>query len=354
MENIIYMNEKVSQSTASKDKIDTGDRKSISFSQFQVWLKCPHAWKLSYIDKMRKFENSIHTAFGTAIHEATQTFVEKLYTEGSRAADGVDMIKIFDDVFKNELSGRKMVSIKDADGNYILNENNEKTYKEIEEPVNVSQDEIDEFTKQGHLILSTVGSMEMRQKYFPPKKYELVGIETPINLPIMNNLAFIGYLDIVLRDVNTKKIKIIDLKTATRMWNKYQQNDVSKLWQLLFYKAFYSKQYGVPLKDINVEFVILKRTLLEGVSFPESRIQKVVPPSTKNFIDESMESLLKFIGECFNEDGTYNTDGKFYKNPHKGKTKYSNCKYCEYSCKAGGPCDRKEGTYLSNSNEQKD
>lgn len=334
----------MSTSEAEKVKLDTGNRKSISYSQFSTWLKCPYAWKLGYIDKMTKYESTIHTCFGTAIHEAIQTFLLKLFGEGSIAADEVDTIQIFQDVFVKELKGERKVSCKDSEGDYILDVDGNKTYDTVSEPVKYDQEQFDEFVEHGKLILNTITDFANRQKYFPVNKYELVGIEIPINMDVMHNLCFIGYLDIVLKEKKSGKIRIIDLKTASRMWNKYQQNDMGKIYQLLFYKAFYSKQFGIPISKIDVEFLILKRTLLEGVSFPESRIQKVVPPSGKIMVDEAVTELVNFIKSGFTPEGDHNKYGVFRKNPHKGKTRYSNCKYCEFSCKNGGPCDRKEGT----------
>lgn len=330
-----------SESIAEKVKIES-DRKKISYSQFSTWAKCPWSWKLGYMDRLNKYEPSAHTAFGTAIHEPIQTFVHALYTEGSRAADSIDCIGIFERVFNEELKGKNKVKKLDSDGNAILGADGKSEYEDVENPVQITDGEKAEFIEHGHLILNYFTSLENRIKYFPNKKYEVVGIELPINMPVMNNLSFVGYLDIVLRDTSTGKIKIIDLKTSTRMWNKYQQNDMSKIMQLTLYKAFYSKQFGVPLNKIDVEFVVLKRTLLEGVSFPESRLQRVTPPAGKMVVNDSVNLLVEFIENCFTEDGKYNTTGKFRKTPHKGNTRYSNCKFCDFSIKNGGPCDRKE------------
>lgn len=330
------------ESNIQKEKINSSGRKKISFSQYQTWLRCPYAWKLSYVDKLRKYENTIHSAFGSAIHEAIQMFVKELYTNGIRAADQLDVLYIFNSVFNKLLKGDTEVACRDVDGNYILDDAGNKIMELVSNPIKTTDEEVSSFMEEGNQIITSIISMECRRKYFIPKKYELIGIEIPINIPVLNKLSFIGYLDIVLRDIKTKKIKIIDLKTSTRMWNKYQQNDISKIYQLLFYKAFYSKQYSTLLKNIEVEFIILKRNLLEGVSFPESRIQRVVPASSKNYVDESIESLLKFITECFSDSGEYNTDRTFNKTPHKGKSRYANCKYCDFSCENGGICDRIE------------
>jgi hypothetical protein len=295
------------------------------------------------MDNLRKFEPNIHCCFGTAIHEAIQTWLDVLFEKGKREADGVDVVAIFKEVLDKELSGENEVSRKDDDGNYILDDNHEKIYDKVYQPITLESGQKEEFTEQGELIINHVTSHAIREKFFSPDKYELLGIETPIDMDIMNNLTFVGFLDIVLREKISGKIKVVDLKTSTRMWNKYQQNDITKINQLLLYKAFYSKQYGVPVAKIDVEFIVLKRTLLENVSFPETRTQRVVPPSGKMMVDDAVGSLVEFVHNGFTPEGAYNKEGKFRKNPHKGKTKYSNCKYCDFSCKKDGPCDRQEG-----------
>ena len=47
--------------------------KRVSYSQYNQWVTCPHKWKLNYIDELRQFTDSIHTMFGTSMHEVLQT-----------------------------------------------------------------------------------------------------------------------------------------------------------------------------------------------------------------------------------------------------------------------------------------
>jgi len=326
----------------TKQHQNTGKRKSISYSQFSDWVKCPYMWYNGYVLKKKKYEPSIHTAFGQAIHEPIQMFVKLLYTEGSAAADGLDLIQMFETVFDKELSNEKQRSVKDDDGNYVLDSDGNKTFEMVGSPLEVSDEIRSEFLTQGKDILTTIQSYTNRKTIFPANRYECVGIELPINISIKNNLSFIGFLDIVLRDKVSGKHVIIDLKTSTRMWNKYQQSDALKLYQLLLYKAFYCKQYQIPLNKIGIEFLVLKRMLMENANFPEKRTQKVVPASSKAFVDEALVHLIQFVDECFTENGQYNTDAIFRKTPHKGKSRYSNCRYCDFSNLNNGECDRKE------------
>ena len=77
----------------------------------------------------------------------------------------------------------------------------------------------------------------------------------------MNNLEFIGFVDVVLKEKNKNKYRIIDIKTSYSGWNSYMKEDLTKTMQLSLYKAFYSKIFNVPLSAIDVEFFIVKRNL---------------------------------------------------------------------------------------------
>ena len=44
-------------------------QKNVSYSQMSIFRGCPHRWKLQYKDKIKRFTSSIHTVFGTAMHE---------------------------------------------------------------------------------------------------------------------------------------------------------------------------------------------------------------------------------------------------------------------------------------------
>ena len=85
-----------------------------------------------------------------------------------------------------------------------------------------------------------------------------------------------GYIDLVIRDTIHNMYKIIDLKTSTNGWNKYQKSDPLKTSQLIIYKEYYAKQYNVSINNIDVEFMILKRRLFESSAFHRKRVQKIV------------------------------------------------------------------------------
>ena len=275
-------------------------KKRTSYSQYSNFIKCEYRWKLDYLEGKRVYEDSINTCFGTVMHETIQEYIKILYTKDVKSADEMNLKKMFRELFLKEMTDKKM---------------------------DTSSDDYTDFVYDGEDIIDAFCTSSTRMKHFPSKKYEFVGVELEIDMPIKNNVSFVAYIDLVLKDKTTGKYKIYDFKTSTQGWNSYQKEDETKYSQILLYKAFYSKKYKVPLENIEVEFFILKRKLIENVSFPQSRIQKFVPTSRKSDIAHVLNRFSDFIDKGFTPNGEYNKNSVFYKNPGKAK---KNCKYCPH------------------------
>ena len=300
--------------------------KTVSFSQYAKWLKCPMDWKLSYMDKLSVFDMSINTAFGDGVHVALQEFLTVLYTKGASEADALDCYGLFRKEFDEGVIKLK-AGIAEKVAKFSLTEGvTPEKIEEYKKENEVTDEQVAEFQNDGKVILEHVISPAVRLKHFPSKVYELVGVELPLEIPIRGGtITYKGYLDIVLRDRMTKRILILDFKTSTFGWNKYQKADRTKIDQLLLYKRFYNQLYKTPMSDIEVEFFIVKRKLLEDVAFPQQRIQRISPPDGKLSIKEVETTFLEFINECFDENGEHNKGGVVPRNPYKNK---KNCKYC--------------------------
>ena len=291
---------------------------SVSFSQYSMWLKCPMQWKLSYIDKLAPYKASIHTTFGTAIHAALQEYLRLLYTTGTAEADALDAFGLFKKEYEEGLKDLK-----------IATEEQLKLTEEERDSLDlITQDTVKEFENDGKVILDHVLAYAQRGKHFPSKKYELVGIELPLEIPLRGGtILYKGFLDIVLRDKFTKKILILDFKTSTRGWGKWGKQDRTKIDQLILYKRFYNQMFKIPMSDIEIEFFIMKRKLLENVEFPQSRIERFSPADGKMSVKQVETSFLEFINNGFTLSGEYNKSEIFRKTPGKNK---KSCKYCPF------------------------
>ena len=84
-------------------EINFAFQKNISYSQMSIFRNCPHRWKLQYKDKIKRFTSSIHTVFGTAVHEAMQHYLDVSYEKSFAAADReINMEEYFQEKFIGE------------------------------------------------------------------------------------------------------------------------------------------------------------------------------------------------------------------------------------------------------------
>ena len=278
----------------------------ISYSQYTMYANCPRMWKLNYIDKLAEYSQSIHTLFGSAFHETLQAYLTIMYKESAVAADKEDWYKILKDFMAKEY--RKALAMgQDKDFTNAF--------------------EMGEFYQHGVDILDFV--LKKRGVYFAKKDHELIGVEVPldIRMEVNPNVKFKGYIDLIIKDKRDNTYKIIDIKTSTMGWNKYQKADKTKTAQLVLYKSYYAKQFNVPIENIRVEYFIVKRKLWENTDFPQKRVQLFTPASGKPTLNKINRSVDEFVRTSFNEDGSYNTNRVY---PAVGGKNKKNCKYCEF------------------------
>jgi len=285
-------------------EINYGFQKNISYSQMSMYRKCPHQWATQYKEGNKRYSPSIHLVFGTTMHEAIQHYLDVMYDKSVAEADRIDLDEYFNEVYIREYKK-------------ALKTNNNEHFS--------SPAEMREFYDDGITILDYFKSK--RGAYFSKRKTHLVGCELPILMPpnpAFPNTLYMGYLDVVLYNENTDKFTIIDLKTSTRGWKDKDKKDEEKQYQLLLYKEFFSKQYNIPIENIEIEFLILKRKLYENLDFAQKRIQSFKPAAGKIKLSRSHKAINEFINECFTTTGDYK-ERSFDKNPSKW-----NCGFCPF------------------------
>ncbi len=286
-------------------------QKNISYSQMSIFRGCPHRWKLQYKDKIKRFTSSIHTVFGTAVHESMQHYLDVAYEKSFAAADREINIE---DHFQNAYISEYQAQYK---------KNNNEHFSDASE--------MREFFEDGVAILEWF--KKKRSRYFSKKGTYLVGCELPIIIApnkMYSNVLYMGYLDVVTYHEETETFKIIDIKTSTKGWNDYAKKDEDKQYQLLLYKQYFSEQYGIPLDKIEIEFMILKRKVLdiddENIMSPYQayRVQQFTPPSGKIKLGRAKSAINNFINECFTSNG-----GIKEKTYPKTPSKWT-CNFCPY------------------------
>jgi hypothetical protein len=267
-----------------------------------MYNECPKKWSLQYVEGHKQFTSTIHTVFGTALHEVVQHYLTVFYEQSSTAADQINTSEMFEDKLREEYT---------------------KQYKSNNKQHFSSPDELREFFEDGVEIIRDFS--KNKTKHFSKRGWWLIGCEVPISLhpdTKKPNIIYQGYLDIVLYHEPTNKIYILDLKTSTSGWNDKQKKDENKQFQLILYKKFFSEQFNFPIENIEVEFFIVKRKLFESDDFVIRRIQKFRPPSGKVKINRATQTLQNFIDQAFDLNG-------YKKVEHKPQVN-NNCKWCVF------------------------
>jgi hypothetical protein len=284
----------------------------VSFSQYSMWSSCPHQYKLNYIDKLGESSSNVHTIFGSAMHETIQHYLSVMYGVSKKQADEINMDKLLLERMRENYKGEA---------------------EKMSEGTPCTQEQLEEFYGDGRRILQWLN--KHMHKFYSKSGFELVGIEIPLNATIKPGVHFIGFIDIVLRDLASNEIIIIDLKTSTMGWNQYQKADKMKNSQIILYKKYYSELFSIPLQKIRVEYQILRRKLPEDSAFPVPHVSKHVPAHGSPTVTKVYDEFMQFINTVFDDDGKFK-DIEFPKVPGAAK---KNCKFCEFGNR--GICDKK-------------
>lgn len=275
--------------------------KSISYSQLSLYANCPKRWKLDYADGLRKYEQNINTIFGSAFHKTIQHYLTTMYNISAKEADSIDINEYLKEALQEEY---KTALSKNGNTHFTTSK------------------ELADFYMDGIAILKYFKNH--RRVYFSARKQKLVGIEVALKIPLNDFIDFIGFIDVVIQDVETGRIKVFDIKTSTRGWSKDQKKDLSKTAQLVLYKNYYGQQLGVDPDMIDVEYLIVRRKINEDGDFPMKRIQTFIPSSGKPTRNKVQKMLTEFVSNAFTIEGDYNLNGNF------PAISSSACKYCPY------------------------
>jgi hypothetical protein len=253
----------------------------VSYSQYTMWTSCQQQFKLNYIDKLGESSANIHTIFGSSMHEVLQHFLTVMYGVSKKQALTLDLETMLKDKLVEHFTAEK---------------------NKMTEGTPCQKEELEEFFGDGRQILTYFKSK--LDKLYSKSGYELVSIELPLNAEVRPGIHFIGFIDIVLKEISSGKIIIIDLKTSTSGWSKYQKSDKVKTAQMLLYKKFYSEKFNVPMDKIDVEYQILKRKISDTTEYTIPRISKFVPPNGKPSVNAAWKGFMEFVDTVYNEDGT--------------------------------------------------
>ena len=293
---------KVKEVWESKLKQSPSKNKHISYSQLVNYTTCPKKWHWQYVKKLIPYTPSIHTAFGTAMHETIQTWLEVLYYDKVKTAEEMDL-------------------------HSLLYENMMKTYR-VEKAKNGHQhfsnaDELQLFYLDGIHILDYI--KKKRRVYFSTKGTYLAGVETLLYQELRPGVKFKGFIDLVFYNEILDQWTVVDIKTSTSGWNKYAKADDKKKAQVLLYKKFFSEQFDIPIEKITVEYFIVKRKIPVEADFAsmQKRVQEFRPSEGPRKMKQAVQMMEKFVKETITDDGNF-IEKDFLPTPS-----IDSCKFCE-------------------------
>ena len=268
----------------SKIKQSPSKNKHISYSQLSTYNKCPRLWELQYLRNLVPYEPSIYMVFGTAFHETLQTYLETLYMDKVKAANDLNIKTIlYDNMVKAYKSAKAM-----SGHEHFSNET-----------------EMYSFYRDGLSIMDWI--KKKRAGYFSSKTMQLAGIETLLYQEIRPGVVFKGLVDLVFYHPNSDRWTIVDIKTSTRGWQDKAKKNPNLTAQVILYREFFAKQFGIDKDKIDVEYFIVKRQIPKNADFASmrKRVQQFSPASGPRKTKQVLEAMNKFIADTVDENGEY-------------------------------------------------
>lgn len=119
-------------------------------------------------------------------------------------------------------------------------------------------------------------------------EYEIVGTEIEFQVE-MHGETLIGSIDLLLRNKETKELKVIDYKTSKR---KFSRDDANKSLQHAIYGYACYRMYGEVPTEYEYDFVFL------------DDVQEALSPiyDVAGYAEKVIYNIFKQMNECFDED----------------------------------------------------
>ena len=273
----------------------------ISYSSVSTYAKCPRLWDLQYRQKVVPFTQNIYTCFGTAMHETMQEWLTVMFHDSAKAANEMNVDDLlYSNMVKAYRSGRAQMN-----GAHFSN-----------------GDELTQFWLEGKHIFDFL--KKKRAGYFSTRTMMLAGVETLLYQDIKPGVKFKGLVDLVFYHPKTDTWTVMDIKTSTRGWSQDQKKNPNLTAQVVLYKEFFARQFGIDKDKINVEFFIVKRRVPAEADFAvmQRRVQQFSPNAGPRKTKQVLDVMNSFIEDVLDENGNF-IDKEYKCNSPLGK-----CKEC--------------------------
>ena len=266
--------------------------KKYSYSRLNSYKNCPLKYRLTYIDKIEKYDESIEAFFGKLIHKCLEW--------------------VYNEKIKNN---KKYFSL-----DQLTNKYKEYWDQDWHDKIRMFQyrypKKIYDFVKKKKMDYYTLGINNLVNYYSSHGPYfdnDTVNVEQKIEFSLLD-YSFVGVIDRIDQD-NPSKIHIIDYKTGKK---NLSQKQLSKSLQMGLYSyAVQSKFSGIKAEDIilshyytrNGKLVSIDGSDIDYEQLDEKLINsiKLIEKSEQGNNFESKESNLcnwcYFWEECDKKNG---------------------------------------------------
>lgn len=285
----------------SKIKQEPSKYTHVSYSAVSTYNKCPKLWELQYLRNEVPFTQNIYTCFGSAMHETIQEWLTVMYHDKVKAANDMNLDKLlYANMVKSYRMGKAMMN-----GDHFS-----------------SADELTEFYLDGKHILDFL--TKKRAGYFTTKSMMLAGVETLLYQDIKPGVKFKGLVDLVFYHPNNDTWTVMDIKTSTRGWSPTQKKNPNLTAQVVLYKEFFARQFGVDSSKINVEFFIVKRRVPAEAEFAaaQRRVQQFRPAAGPRKTKQVLTMLDEYVKDVLDNEG------KYVDREYKCKSPLGKCSNC--------------------------
>lgn len=199
----------------------------VSYSSLIQFKNCPHQFRLNNIDKVGKFQSSIHTIFGTIIHSCVQNLL-------------VDRTTLQKEIIRFSRTWKTLYKLYRKQ--LVLVAMQEKLL--LDAGISILKN-----------FLSAIDMVFIN--------WSVVSIEQRLQTPVLYDKGkyFKGFIDTVLKyeEDGEEKYVVIDFKTCGSVFWFLKNKDKYKEAQLVFYKHFLCEEMKIDPKNVETYFVLLEK-----------------------------------------------------------------------------------------------
>ena len=247
----------------------------VSYSEIKTWRECPWRHKLLYIDKLGTFEDSVYTAFGSAVHAGAEKFLKTRVIDVPMVHQMIDASWVKHRLDHPDVVQKAIDSAADSGW----------TFKHFP---------IEDWRLWAQTMLNDLEAF-MDENF---NDWVYIAAEDELYEPIEGEeIKLKGFIDGIIGDVTKggkKRIWIIDWKTAGRGgWRRDRKQDFLTQAQLALYKIYWARRENIDPKDVRCAFVLLKRESKPGKSI--SFVPVSVGPKMITKTDKLVSSMMSGV-----------------------------------------------------------